>query len=189
MPNATVCCSVIALSAALAAPAWSQSAGGGAAAPAAAPAPCSTPEFRQLDFWVGDWDAEWDNPDGSKGTAKYHFSRDEFGDCVIYEHFSADDGSLKGMSISTYAPAAHAWRQTWVDASGGYFDLSGGPVSGQAHSFELQTLRLGQSPRVQRMIWEKVTSDSFVWRWQARASDDAAWVDSWVLRYRRHRPA
>ena len=30
-------------------------------------APCSDPAFRQLDFWVGDWDLSWTNADGSEG--------------------------------------------------------------------------------------------------------------------------
>ena len=34
------------------------------------------------------------------------------------------------------------------------------------------------------MIWEDVTPDAFVWRWQARQAD-GGWRDQWVIRYRR----
>jgi hypothetical protein len=39
-------------------------------APATPPPPppsCSTAEYRQLDFWVGDWDAEFALPGGQLG--------------------------------------------------------------------------------------------------------------------------
>jgi hypothetical protein len=147
--------------------------------------PCSGPEFRTLDFWVGDWVAEWTNPDGTKGTGTNRVTRDEFGDCAIVEHFKADDGSLTGGSMSIYVPKLQRWRQTWVDDQGGYFDLEGGPQTGQDHVFYFQTLPLLPTAARQRMIWQEVRPDSFTWRWQKRADDKAPWTDSWVIRYRR----
>ena len=66
------------------------------------PAPCTTEEYRQLDFWVGEWTATWANSNGTKGTGKNRITKDEYGSCVITEHFAADDGSLKGHSVSIY---------------------------------------------------------------------------------------
>ncbi len=150
-----------------------------------AQAPCSGPEHRQLDFWVGEWIATWTKPDGSEGRGRNRVTRDEYGSCVIIERFSADDGSLKGVSISTYFTPAREWRQTWMDDRGGYFDLAGGPVQDQPHSFMLETHRRTASAPFQRMIWEEVTPDGFTWRWQGKPSADAQWRDSWVIRYRR----
>ena len=157
--------------------AWAQS--------APAVPPCSGPEHRQLDFWVGDWIASWTNADGSAAGGRNVVSRNEYGDCVITERFSADDGSLKGFSISTYVTSAREWRQTWMDDQGGYFDLFGGPVDGQPHSFVLETYRRTPNAPFRRMIWENVRPDGFTWRWQGRASPEAEWVDSWVIRYSR----
>ena len=71
---------------------------------AAGPPPgCRTPEYRTLDFWVGEWVAEWVQ-NGEKGTGTNRITRDEYGDCVITEHFRSDDGSLIGHSVSTYRP-------------------------------------------------------------------------------------
>lgn len=39
------------------------------------PPPCSTAEYRQLDFWVGEWIATFDNGDGTKGTGKNRIDR------------------------------------------------------------------------------------------------------------------
>ena len=157
-------------------------------APAAPPAPpCSSPEYRQLDFWVGDWIAEWGVPPGSPaGLGSNRVTRDEVGDCVITEHF--EGAGLKGFSISTYTPRAGVWRQVWMDDQGGYFDLVGGPVDGEDHVFQFETIRANPSQPRQRMIWQDVTADSFTWRWQnkpATAAEADPWQDQWVIRYRR----
>ena len=153
------------------------------APPPPATPPCSGPEHRQLDFWVGEWIATWTNPNGSQGTGRNVITRNEYGDCVITERFSTDDGSFKGFSISTYVTPAREWRQTWMDDQGGYFDLFGGPVSGQPHIFALETYRRSPNARFARMIWENVSADGFTWRWQGKATADAEWADTWVIRY------
>lgn len=45
------------------------------------PPPCSAAEYSQLDFWVGDWDAEFALPGGKAGHAVNRITRDEYGDC------------------------------------------------------------------------------------------------------------
>jgi hypothetical protein len=149
------------------------------------PPPCAAPEFRQMDFWVGDWDLEFDTGPGKVATASNRITRDEFGDCVIVEHFSQPDIGYVGGSVSTYDRVSKVWRQTWVDNGGAYIELEGGPVSGRPHLFELRTTRdIGPAPRKPyRMIWERASADRLVWRWQV--ADGAGWKDSWVLRYRR----
>jgi len=148
------------------------------------PPPCSGDEFRQLDFWVGDWNAEWDNPDGSIGHGVNHITRDEFGDCVIYERFNGN--GLVGMSVSTYFAPLGIWRQTWVDDQGGYFALIGGPAGeDDPFDFVLTNTRLSENAPFLRMIWQDVTEDSFTWRWQGRATREDEWADRWVIRYTR----
>jgi hypothetical protein len=149
------------------------------------PPPCSAPEYRALDFWVGDWVLDWVNADGTKGTGTNRITQHEYGSCVIFEHFAMDDRTLRGMSVSTYFPPHSKWRQTWVDDQGGYFDLAGGPVTGRPYAFELENLRPSEKAPFRRMIWQDVTAQSLTWRWQGKASADAEWKDSWVIHYRR----
>ena len=147
--------------------------------------PCSGPEYRTLDFWVGDWSAEWTNPDGTKGTGTNKITRNEHGSCVITERYHSNDGTLDGFSVSTYRPALKQWRQTWVDAQGGYFDLVGGPVTDSDHRFYFENKRITEAQPFQRMIFQDVKPDSFTWRWQRRAKAEDTWTDSWVINYRR----
>ena len=158
-----------------------------APAPAPPPQPCSGPEYRQLDFWVGEWDAEFDLPGGKTGHATNRITRDEYGDCVIAEHFSQPDIGYAGASFSTYDRLKKTWVQTRVDNGGAYILLAGGPVAGHPYSFELVTVEpQGPKQTVSRMIWQDVKPDSFTWRWQAR-KPDGSWADSWVIRYRRRK--
>jgi len=148
------------------------------------PAPCSTPEYRQLDFWVGDWDLSFDAGNGQVGKASNRITRDEYGSCVVTEHFTQPNG-FKAISVSIFDQQKQAWRQTWVDNAGGVFVLEGGPVVDQAHRFELRTVEARGSPKlIRRMIWEDVRADTLVWRWQA-LQPDGSWKDQWVLNYKR----
>jgi hypothetical protein len=159
-----------------------------AAAPATPPPPpCSTAEYRQLDFWVGDWNAEFALPGGKTGHAVNRITGNEYGDCVIAEHFEQADIGYVGASHSTYDPAKRKWVQTWVDNGGGYITLAGGPVEGKDYSFELVTVEpKGPGQTYSRMIWQDVKPDSFTWRWQARQAD-GSWADSWAIKYTRRR--
>jgi hypothetical protein len=156
------------------------------AAPVAAQAPqapaCAGPEYRSLDFWVGDWIAE-DQQGHRIGTN--HITRDEYGNCVITEHFRMDDGTLTGHSVSLYRPGLKQWHQTWVDDQGGYFDLIGGPVTGSDTVFYFENKRVADSQPYQRMIWQDIKPDGFTWRWQRRVKPEEPWADSWVINYRR----
>lgn len=155
---------------------------GAASAQAATPPPCAGSEFRTLDFWVGDWIAE---DEAGKPIGTNRITRDEYGACVITEHFRMNDGSLVGHSVSMYRPGLKQWRQNWVDDQGGYFDLVGGPVTGGDHIFVFENKRVTDKQQFQRMIWQDVKPDSFVWRWQNRVKDSDPWKDSWVIHYRR----
>ncbi len=157
--------------------------------------PCSGPKFKQLDFWVGEWDLEFDQADGTVGRASNRITRDEFGLCAVVEHFvqpggGPGGGDYVGSSFSTYDRQLGMWRQMWVDNGGGLFVLTGGPVEGQPYIFELVTTEPrgddAHAPALARMIWEQVTPDSLVWRWQ-KGNADGTWSDSWVLRYKRRK--
>ena len=156
--------------------------------------PCSAPEYRQLDFWVGEWDLEFDQAPGQPvGRATNTITREEFGACVIVERFvqpggAAGGGDYIGTSYSMWDAQTRQWRQMWVDNGGSVFVLTGGPVTGEDHVFQFTTTepRGGQTPTIRRMIWQDVTADSLVWRWQSRQAD-GSWSDLWVLNYTRRK--
>src|SRR5262245_53312618 len=82
------------------------------AQPSAPPSACSRPEYRQFDFWIGDWDVY--DPKGA--LAGRNVVTREFGGCVLQEHWTAAGPMAQtGSSFNTWSPARQQWHQTWVD--------------------------------------------------------------------------
>lgn len=149
-----------------------------------APPPCSSAEFHQLDFWLGTWDARWEEGGGTPAGSGTNVITREYGGCVIQEAFDGGPatGGLIGHSVSTYHAPVGKWRQTWVDNQGGYFALVGGP---EGDRFVLVSSRLRDNAAVQRMVFEDIAANSFTWRWQSTTDAGATWADSWVIHYTR----
>ncbi|MFP3942679.1 MAG: hypothetical protein ACLFWF_02225 [Alphaproteobacteria bacterium] len=143
--------------------------------------PCSAPEFRQLDFWVGTWDLSWTR-DGEAGRGR-NVITNSLDDCVIEERFTVLGGErpFAGMSVSTYDAKAGTWRQTWVDNSGNYLPFKGGP-SAEGFRFRLDN---AADDRTMRMIWKNVKEDSLDWHWQQSKDGGKTWEDRWVIHYER----
>ncbi|MDA0977722.1 MAG: hypothetical protein O3B72_04115 [Proteobacteria bacterium] len=59
-------------------------------------APCSAPEYRQFDFWLGQWTAY--SEDGKKQGTN-HLQR-VFGDCGIRENWVSGQGAFTGTSFN-----------------------------------------------------------------------------------------
>jgi len=78
------------------------------------PHSCPTPEHRNFDFWIGDWDVF-----DVGGSAKVAYARVDriLEDCVIREQYAGIDGH-KGQSLSSYDASTKIWRQNWVTNRG-----------------------------------------------------------------------
>ncbi|HEX3684451.1 MAG TPA: hypothetical protein VHU83_18085 [Bryobacteraceae bacterium] len=91
-------------------------------AASANPPACVAPEYRQFDFWIGDWDAfDIDNPH----TALAHARVDRILDgCVLLEDYQGANGS-HGESFSVYDVSRRVWHQTWVTNRGRLLVIEG----------------------------------------------------------------
>lgn len=75
--------------------------------------PCEhIPEFRQFDFWLGDWSV---TAQGSKAGTN-HIEKLE-GGCLLLENWSSSLGGT-GKSVNYYDAVKRKWIQVWVDSSG-----------------------------------------------------------------------
>ncbi|HSE27551.1 MAG TPA: hypothetical protein VLA95_04930 [Gemmatimonadales bacterium] len=144
--------------------------------------PCSAPEHRQLDFWVGRWELTW--ADTLRGTNVIEQSLDG---CTIIERFDGRPSiPLQGMSVSAFDRRTGKWRQVWTDNGGGWIPLEGGLVDG-AMVLETRAVLNGR-PTIQRMRWLNVTADSLDWVWDASVDDGRTWRPGWRIHYRRAAP-
>jgi hypothetical protein len=71
--------------------------------------PCAAPEFRQFDFWAGQWEVK--DADG-KFAGHNSITIEERG-CAIVERWKSASGGT-GQSINYYDPRANTWTQNWV---------------------------------------------------------------------------
>jgi tetratricopeptide (TPR) repeat protein len=78
--------------------------------------PCEDAEFRQFDFWIGDWDVTSTGDGVPRGSS--HIAK-EMGGCVIWENWTSAGSSYFGKSYNTYNVNLHRWEQYWVDNSAG----------------------------------------------------------------------
>lgn len=151
-------------------------------APAPPPAqpqpPCSAPEARQFDFWVGEWEARWE---GGKGT---NVVQAALRDCVIHENFRDDDPrGLHGWSVSVWDPRRGKWLQTWVDNSGNYFEFEGEFREGR---MVLSREAKGHpTPFQQRMVWYNIGRGAFDWNWERSMDGGKTWELVWKIAYTR----
>lgn len=82
---------------------------------------CDAPEYRQFDFWIGDWDVF--EVDGTRPVAHVQVERSLDG-CVLHELYE-DDSGLRGESLSMFDRTRHVWHQTWMTNGGQLVTVEG----------------------------------------------------------------
>jgi hypothetical protein len=153
--------------------AWGQ----GASAPP--PKPCSTPEHRQFDFWLGRWDVF--TADGKKAGA--NVIEVAHGGCVLIERWQGGDG-FTGTSLNSWDARARVWRQHWVDSQGGLLQLAGG-IDGARMVLASE----GPHPRRpgvtlrQRIVWMPLSDGAVRQHWEQSEDGGANWTTVFDGRY------
>ena len=149
-------------------------------APAAAPVSCTAPEYRQFNFWIGDWDVV----DAMTSAPVAHVIVERILDgCALREDYQGANGT-KGQSFSTYDVARRVWHQTWVTNRGQLLVIEGG-LRGREMTLAGDDPANGPRGRV-RGVW---TPDGDAVREVAATSLDggATWRPWFDLTFRRHR--
>jgi len=99
--------------------AWAQAANASA---------CSSSEYRQFDFWVGDWDA-FEVTDLK--TSEAHLRVEKIlGGCVLKETYTGANG-VEGQSFSIFDRTRGVWHQSWVTSRGQLLTIEGGMQGGK----------------------------------------------------------
>jgi hypothetical protein len=136
------------------------------------PAACSSQEYRQFDFWLGDWAVT-----NSKGQSagENHVVAIQNG-CVIQENWIGADGGT-GTSFNMFYDGDHRWHQTWVDARGGRLDLVGGVVGGRM-ILRGEVAARGEAGRkiLHQITWEKHGDTQVRQLWQSSGNGGETWT-------------
>jgi hypothetical protein len=143
-------------------------------------------DMATYDFWLGNWDANWKNADGSTGSGSNHVFKVLDG-TVIEENFKISDGAqagFLGMSISVFDSNRKIWHQAWADNQGGYFDFIG-EVVGDKKIFKTKVVERDGNKIIQRMVFYDIKKDSFSWDWEATKDGGVTWNLQWRISYTR----
>jgi hypothetical protein len=132
------------------------------------PNPCSAPEHRQFDFWIGDWVVR--NPKGQQvGTNRIESI--ERG-CGLQENWTAANGST-GRSINAYHAARGKWVQAWV-GGGSILLLEGSYGDGKmvlaGRNFS------GGKPMNDRVTWSRLPEGKVRQLWEQSADEGKTWT-------------
>jgi hypothetical protein len=147
------------------------------------PGGCTTPEHRQFDFWVGEWDV---SPTGNAAVvvAESTISMHDQG-CVIMEYWRPFRGA-HGHSLNMYDTADQKWHQTWMAASGLRSEYAGTFQNGGLYLDALTPLP-GTTPANARVRMNYQAIDANTVRQWGDQYDEATqtWNVTWDLTYRR----
>jgi hypothetical protein len=136
---------------------------------APAPPPCSGAEYRQFDFWLGDWDVT--TPDG-KPAGTNRVTR-PLGDCVLQEHWKGR-GGMTGESYNVYDRSSGRWHQTWVDDRGTLLLLDGG-LEGDKMVLRGPERRVQGKPQLDRITWRPAGADEVHQVWEISSDQGKSW--------------
>jgi hypothetical protein len=147
--------------------------------------PCSRPEFRQFDFWIGNWEAY-----GVKG-AKAGDSRISLilDSCVILEEWTGTSNqgfAYTGKSFNSYNAASKQWQQTWTDNTGNTTEfLRGEGGNGKIIYYADKVTGPKGETFMRRLTFTKLSNDKV--RQFGEMSNDGGktWTTEYDLEYRR----
>ncbi len=131
--------------------------------------PCTAPEYRQFDFWIGEWVVR----NADRQVVGRNVIEKRFNGCVLHEHWTGARGNT-GESFNTWDARRGVWHQTWVDGSGTLLLLEGGLVDGAMVLGQTGTGRDG-NPVTHRITWTPLEDGRVRQHWQASRDGGESW--------------
>lgn len=148
--------------------------------------PCGRPEYRQFDFWIGEWEAFGVN--GKKaGDSKISLILDS---CIILEEWtsaSVQQGlRYAGKSFNTYNATTKQWQQTWVDNAGGTNEYMQGKFENNQMVFSSTPFKFSKDTMaVRKMTFTNLSPEKLRQHGEISKDNGLTWATEYDLEYRR----
>jgi len=126
---------------------------------------CCTPEYRQFDFWLGDWnvyDAE------GKKVGENHVLERESG-CIIQENWTSEN--MTGSSYNYFNTEDKTWNQLWLDDHGSNLILKGTLVDGNMVMKSTVSTDKEGNKVYNQISWEPKPDGSVIQLWEVFLED------------------
>ncbi|MEW6127959.1 MAG: tetratricopeptide repeat protein [Acidobacteriota bacterium] len=132
--------------------------------------PCLVnPEYKQFDFWVGEWEVF--NPQGQRvGSSVIQKVTDG---CIILENWSDTVGG-SGKSLNFYNPETHKWYQKWVGSGGNITEFEG-IYQDRKLLYESFKVNKDGSKVLTRMTFFDLGSDKVRQFWEQSTDEGKTW--------------
>ena len=145
-------------------------------AAAQAPQPCSEPQSRQFDFWIGDWDVFM--PDGKlAGTNRIV---PVYG-CVLHESWKS--AKVEGQSLNRYDSERGVWHQTWVDSTGSLLLIEGGLRDGSMVMSDAGVAGRKEAAAINEIRWTRQDDGSVRQLWRTSRDGGKTWETAFDGKY------
>lgn len=162
------------------------------------PQHCAGAQFREFDFWLGEWeiaqqiratDGEWLSAPAQTSVAA---SADG---CVVIEHWSGEveffwEGMsaperIWGFSVRRFDPVANSWSIYWMDQRRPEFEAPyvGGFTGGEGAFY--REVEAPDGARTLRITFAQVAEGGVDWELAVSADHGASWTPLWRMAMRR----
>ncbi|KZN30965.1 hypothetical protein N480_03135 [Pseudoalteromonas luteoviolacea S2607] len=131
-------------------------------------APCDDKQYREFDFWIGDWQVESNGK--LAGTSKISKILDG---CVLLEEYKTPTG-YQGKSLNIFNKASGKWHQTWTDNTGLLLQLEGEFSKGRM-TLRGETKESNGTIKKHEIIWEKTKQNTIHQHWRT-SSNSQSWT-------------
>jgi hypothetical protein len=129
---------------------------------------CDAPEFRQFDFWIGEWEVDQAGKPAGTSSIQLILNR-----CVILENWTGG-GGYTGKSFNLYNAQMKKWQQFWVDSTGTAITFTGEFKNGAMHMTSEGTNAQGKKV-ITRMTFTPLKPDRIRQLWEQSDDDGSTW--------------
>jgi len=137
--------------------------------PATKPPACQSAEYRQWDFWIGNWASYT-----KEGVLQGHNLVVQIEKtCALQEWWHGTDG-LTGTSFSVFDKSRKVWNQTWVSSGGTLLPIEGRLIG---KSIVLWGNHVGANgiPELHRTIWTPKDDGGILQVWDKTLDGGQTW--------------
>ncbi|HKO54528.1 MAG TPA: hypothetical protein VJ276_01545 [Thermoanaerobaculia bacterium] len=135
--------------------------------------PCAAaPEFRQFDYWLGEWDVQSNGQKIARSSIQLILD-----DCVVFENYATIDGRYAGKSFSVWNAPRRQWEQRYVDTTGAFHEWIGA-LEGD-HLVFTWRYELNGVKTLQKMTYVKEGPDQVRQKIDVSTDDGKTWNGSY----------
>ena len=139
---------------------------------------CDAAEYRQVDFWFGEWEV---TVQGRPAGQSVISSREK--GCLVHEQWTSAGGGT-GESMNFYDRSDGKWHQVWVASNGSVLRLSGVLENGSL-AYASEGKRPDGTKVLHRLVFTPNADGTVRQHWTTSTDDGKTWNDAFDGLYRK----